>query len=98
LKVTWLDLTVLGVLKGKAEVEDIIGCRLTNEKYGNLVNTYNIAKKKYWKEGEKVTPVRDFINRFKKGSQNVRKIITNVNSRVKLQNSRQVATFCRLID
>jgi hypothetical protein len=42
--------------------------------------------------------VRDFINRFKKGLKNFRKIITNVNSRVKFQNSRQVGTFCRVID
>jgi hypothetical protein len=98
LKITWLDLTVMGELKGKIEVEDITGCRLTNEKYGNLVNAYNIAKRKYGKEGEKTTPLAEFINRFKKGSKNFRKIINLASSRVKLLNSRQVNTFCRLID
>jgi hypothetical protein len=98
LKITWLDLTVQGELKGKAEVEYAIGCRLTNEKYGFLVNTYNIALKKYWKDGDKVTPINDFINRFKKGSKNFRKIITSVSNKVVLQKSRQVRTFCRLID
>jgi hypothetical protein len=78
LKVTWLDLTVQGELKEKVEVEAAIGCRITNEKYGFLMSTYNIAKKKYWKEGGNVTPLHDFMNRFKKGSKNFRKVITNV--------------------
>ncbi len=51
LKVTWLDLTVLGVLNGKAEVEDIIGCRLTNEKYGILVRYIQYSKKEILEGG-----------------------------------------------
>jgi hypothetical protein len=98
LKITWLDLTVHGELKGKAGVEYALGSSLTNEKYGFLANTYNIARKKYGVVDDMATPIKDFINRFKKGSKNFRKIFTRVNNKVVLHKSRQVRTFCRLID
>jgi hypothetical protein len=98
LKITWLDLTVQGILKGKDDVEYAIGCRLTNEKYNLLSSTYNIARKKYGIMDGMVTPINEFMNRFKKGSKNFRKIIISANNRVVLQKSRQVQTFCRLID
>jgi hypothetical protein len=98
LNITWLDLTVHGELKGKAGVEYALGCSLTNEKYGFLANTYNIARKRYGVVDDIATPIKDFINRFKKGSKNFRKILTRVNNRVILHKSRQVRTFCRLID
>ena len=64
---TWGMLTENLALKSLNELKDILGERLTQEKYDSLKVGWKRAKKKYQVEGKKGTKLGDFMSWDKKG-------------------------------
>ncbi len=65
--VTWSDLTMNNNIMTKVMVEANLGLEITPETYLKLKTAYNIAFKKYCKEGEKADNIDTFFRSFKKG-------------------------------
>ncbi len=99
--VTWSNL-IRGngeiFLRPREEINLILGTLITNQQYNTLANTLRITKKRYYKEGEKATTIRDFMNSFKKGSKYFRKYVSQWNPKDTLGTTTQVKTFLQLID
>jgi hypothetical protein len=85
-------------LRSREELNIILGTLLTNQQYNTLANTLRISKKRYYKEGEKSSTIREFMNTFKKGSKYFRKFISQWDPKNKLETTTQVKTFLQLID
>jgi hypothetical protein len=65
--VTWSDLTMNNNIMTKVMVEANLGLEITPETYLKIKTAFNIATKKYRKEGEKAESIDIFFRSFKKG-------------------------------
>ncbi len=99
--VTWSDLTMNNNIMTKVMVEASLGHEITPEIYLKLKTAYNIATKKYRKEGEKAVSIDIFFRSFKKGSKKFRKVLSAVKGKYRKPRGceiRPVKKFLELID
>ena len=92
---TWGMLTENSALKSLNELKDILGERLTQEKYDSIKIGWKRAKK-YQVEGKKGTKLGDFMSWDKKGSKCFRTILTKNSGTYDgktIKNMPQVKTF-----
>ncbi len=99
--VTWSDLTMNNNIMTKVMVEASLGHEITPEIYLKLKTAYNIATKKYRKEGEKADSIDIFFRSFKKGSKKFRKVLSAEKGKYRKPGGceiRPVKKFLELID
>jgi hypothetical protein len=99
--VTWSDLTMNNNIMTKVMVEANLGLEITPETYLKLKTAYNIAFKKYRKEGEKADSIDTFFRSFKKGSKKFRKVLSAEKGKYRKPGCceiRPVKKFLELID
>ena len=98
---TWGMLTENSALKSLNELKDILGERLTQEKYDSIKIGWKRAKKKYQVEGKKGSKLGDFMSWDKKGSKCFRTILTKNSGTYDgktIKNMLQAKTFLRLTE
>jgi hypothetical protein len=95
-KITWQTCTLNGTFVPIRNFNEHIGIPLTREQYYDLKTAYARARKKFNKDGAIGMDLTEFLNSFKRGSRNFRKILGYEKKAHDITKLTQVVTFARI--